>query len=69
MATKKNPRLDQERIDFEALIEKPDFRAQTANGTAKAMGKGWNRDYQFGPMPEAESGGPWQPGRSNRTGE
>lgn len=68
MATKKNPKLDQEHLDFEALIDKPDFCAQTPNGTAKPFGTGWNKDFDWA-RPDVEPGGPWQPGRSNRTGE
>ena len=56
-------------MDLEALIDKPDFVAQTANGTAKPMGTGWNKDYRFGPLQEVDPEGPWQSGRSNRTGE
>jgi hypothetical protein len=44
------------------------FTAQTPNGTSKAMGLGWNQRKPW-PDFEAEPGGAWQPGRSNRTGE
>jgi hypothetical protein len=45
------------------------FTAQTVNGTAHAWGTGWNRDRDW-QNPQAESDdGPWQGGRSNRTGE
>jgi len=75
VATKKNLKLDQEKIDFEAMIEKPDFVAQTCNGTAKPMGLGWNKQMYvsapWGPEPNhnIDPGGPWQAKRSNRTGE
>ena len=46
------------------------FTAQTANGTAKATGTGWNRQFNYYyNWPQVPPGGPWQPGRSNRTGE
>lgn len=47
------------------------FTAQTANGTAKDTGTGWNKntfEMDWGRM-EVEPGGAWQPGRSNRTAE
>jgi hypothetical protein len=44
------------------------FTAQTANGTAKATGTGWNKGYDW-ERSEVEPGGAWQPGWSNRTGE
>lgn len=44
------------------------FTAQTANGTSKATGLGWNQEYTW-EKPEATPGGPWKPGRSNRSGE
>lgn len=42
--------------------------AETANGTSHATGLGWNQEIQW-EKPEAIPGGPWRPGRSNRTGE
>jgi hypothetical protein len=60
-------------IDFAGMYAKGEspkgLRAQTANGTASDMGRGWNR---LEPWPEdfpAREGGPWQGGPSNRTGE
>ncbi len=58
-----------DKMKFESLIEDKDFNAQTANGTAKWKGTGWNQrvlDYtmeQNPPSPTAPGG------RSNRTGE
>ena len=65
------------KLRFEDIIAKGDlapdaldgFRAQTANGTALWAGTGWNRDDKLYEQPQAEAGGPWQAGRSNRTGE
>ena len=76
MATKKNSKLFQSKFDLEELIEKREFCAQTPNGTALPFGTGWNRDYRAaepslvsGYDYQAPPGGPWQSGRSNRTGE
>ena len=44
------------------------FTAQTANGTAKDVGTGWNRGWDW-EQEQVEPRGAWQPGRSNRTGE
>lgn len=44
------------------------FTAQTANGTAHAMGTGWNKvfDYEMSQLPSDQT----RPaGRNNRTGE
>lgn len=61
------------KMNFEKIIESGQnpkgFTAQTANGTAHWDGTGWNRDDQQYERPQAEKGGPWQGGRSNRTGE
>ena len=61
------------KLDFEKAIapaEAPGgFTAQTANGTARYEGTGWNRDYQWGTRPQVAPFGPWQPGNSNRTCE
>ena len=53
---------------LEGLIEKTPFVAQTANGTARPMGTGWNRDTPW-TMPELEPDATRPAGRSNRTGE
>ena len=45
------------------------FTAQTANGTAKDQGTGWNRDEPWSSDWTAPEGGPWKGGPSNRTGE
>ena len=45
------------------------FTAQTANGTARDMGTGWNRDEPWSSDWTAPEGGPWKGGPSNRTGE
>lgn len=58
--------------DLESIIgagENPKgFTAQTANGTAHAMGTGWNRDRPY-TSPEIEPSPTWPAGRNNRTGE
>ena len=45
------------------------FVSQTANGTARDMGTGHNRDDERWTWPQASEGGPWKGGPSNRTGE
>ena len=54
------------KIDFEKLIAKGEnakgFTSQTANGTARWRGTGWNRDEAFS-MPEIAPRGPWRGGR------
>ena len=60
------------KVDFEKLIgrgENPNgFTAQTANGTAKWRGTGWNCQYDW--TQEQVMPDPTRPaGRSNRTGE
>jgi len=67
------PRRYNDKMEWESLIENGEnpqgFTAQTANGTAKWHGTGWNQrayDYtmeQMEPSPVAPGG------RSNRTGE
>lgn len=44
------------------------FTAQTCNGTSKAVGLGWNQQFQW-EKPQSVEGGAWQTPRSNRTGE
>jgi hypothetical protein len=60
-------------LDFEKIIGAGEhaggFTSQTANGTGKFVGTGWNQQFDFGPMPEAPERGPWQKPHSNRTGE
>ena len=61
-------------IDFEGLVANGEgngpggFQAQTANGTAHWKGTGWNQTMDYTPS-EVPEGGPWQGGRSNRSGE
>ena len=73
------------RIDFEGLIAKGEmrgsggFQAQTANGTARWRGAGWNKDGRGGwdgnsnfwgyDSPELTPDATRRAGRSNRTGE
>jgi hypothetical protein len=45
------------------------FTAQTANGTAHAVGGGWNKQYDEYERPQCEPEGTRPSGRSNRTGE
>lgn len=63
---------DRRRIDFEGLYGKGEnpqgFTAQTANGTAHAMGTGWNRSEPSS-MPELPPDRTRPAGRSNRTSE
>jgi hypothetical protein len=63
---------DQEKIDFVGLIAKGEssrgFIAQTANGTSRDQGTGWNRDEPWSSS-QLEPRGPWKSGPSNRTGE
>ena len=60
------------KMDFEAMIQSGEnpkgMIAQTANGTSKDVGTGWNCEYNY-EMPQVEEHGPWQKPRSNRTGE
>lgn len=45
------------------------FTGQTVNGTVHAWGQGWNATFTY-EDPQLDLGkGPWQPGRSNRSGE
>lgn len=44
------------------------FKAQTANGTSRAYGRGWNWDPPY-EWPQVEGHPAWPGGRSNRTGE
>ena len=53
---------------LEGIIEDRPFVVQTANGTAKPMGTGWNKDEPWD-MPELEPDATRPAGRSNRTGE
>lgn len=71
-------------IDFPDLVAKGEnpkgFVARTPNGTAKDVGPGWNRQFNWD-MPQTEATGVWgeadiligntlMPGRQgNRTGE
>lgn len=55
--------------DLESLIQKTPFVAQTANGSAKPTGLGFNQQQDAPRNPKAKEGGPWQTPRSNRTGE
>lgn len=61
------------KMDFEKLIARGEnprgFTAQTANGTAKCYGTGWNKQVTIPELPEAPEGGAWQRPNSNRTGE
>lgn len=65
------------RMNFEKLIDQGgisarEFTAQTANGTAHAIGTGWNKEWWWpedGLNSQVQPEGPWAPGRSNRTGE
>ena len=56
-------------LDFEGMIGKGEnpkgFTAQTANGTSKAQGSGWNKGWNY-EQPEVAPDGPWN---GNRTGE
>lgn len=66
MGTNKKARM----LDFEKMIDKggDQFTAQTANGTAKWKGTGWNKDYDW--QREQLPPDPTRPeGRNNRTGE
>ena len=60
------------KLDFEKLIAKGEnpngFTAQTANGTARWKGEGWNRDEPWN-SPQVEPGPTRPAGRSNRTAE
>ncbi len=60
-------------LDFEKIIgpgEHPNgFTSQTANGTAKCYGTGWNWQGPNWSMPEVPEHGAWQKPGSNRTGE
>jgi hypothetical protein len=61
-------------LDFENTIEKggDEFTAQTANGTAKWRGAGWNGDPYENfdhTSPQLPNSPTRPPGRSNRTGE
>jgi hypothetical protein len=64
------PRHD--KMNFEGMIKKgenPDgFTAQTNNGTARAMGTGWNKREPWS-SPEVEPDPTRPAGRNNRTGE
>ncbi len=53
---------------YEQGINPKGFTAQTANGTAKAMGTGWNKVMDWS-MPEVAPDPVRPAGRSNRTGE
>lgn len=59
-------------MDFEGMIAKGEnpagFTAQTVNGTAHAMGTGYNQQFEY-TMPEVPVKAVWPAGRSNRTGE
>jgi hypothetical protein len=57
----------QRNLDFESIIPRG-VVAQTANGTSRDTGTGWNRDEPWS-SPQLAPGGPWRKGRSNRTGE
>ena len=65
--------MTKQRIINEDLIgagENPKgFTMQDRNGTGHAMGSGWNKQWDWGAMPEVPTGGPWKKGRSNRTAE
>jgi hypothetical protein len=60
------------KMDFEALIvdrpEGREFIAQTANGTAKWKGTGWNRSWDYD-RPELPPDLTRPAGRTSRTGE
>ena len=69
MPTKQGQGPSMPNINFETVYETRAFQSQTANGTGRAMGTGWNRlDQKYG-SPEAEAGGAWKGGPSNRTAE
>jgi hypothetical protein len=57
-------------MNFERMIDKggDEFTAQTANGTAKWRGTGWNKEYEWS-RPQVEPDATRPAGRSNRTGE
>ena len=61
-------------MDFEALIKDGEgpgtggFSAQTANGTARWMGRGWNNSTPW-EMPQLPTDPTRPAGRSNRSGE
>ena len=57
----------QRRLQFDDIIP-TGVVAQTAAGTARDTGTGWNRDEPWS-SPQVPPGGPWQSGKSNRTGE
>jgi hypothetical protein len=60
--------------DLESLLAKGEmggvdgFRSETANGSARWKGTGWNQQYNYS-TPEAPEKPTWRGGRSNRTGE
>ena len=66
------PNSGKRSMDFEALIgfgENPKgMSAETANGSARATGTGWNRDRPW-TMDEIEPSEVWPAGPSNRSGE
>lgn len=66
MATNKKARM----LDFEKMIDKggDQFTAQTANGTAKWKGTGWNKDYDW-QREQLPPDATRPEGRNNRTGE
>ena len=45
------------------------FQAQTANGTARATGTGWNKDWDMWSEPQVRPDPTRPAGQSNRTGE
>lgn len=57
------------RMDLEGLIQDKPFVAQTANGSSRATGTGWNKSETYGGWGEVEPGPTRPAGRSNRTGE
>jgi hypothetical protein len=66
-------RGDQGGIDFAGLYAKGEspkgFVAQTANGTARDMGTGQNKQWGGWNEPQVREEGAWQRPFSNRTGE
>lgn len=57
----------QRRLQFDDIIPNG-VVTQTANGTSKDVGTGWNKEYNW-EMPEVSEKGAWQKPNSNRTGE
>jgi len=58
------------KLNWEKILNDPDFTAQTPNGTAKWMGTGWNNQYGMPyTRPQVEPTKTRPAGRSNRTGE